>query len=425
MSKFKWVFIVTLILTLVALPAFAACAKPEAKGKVLYVGGTMSLTGPYAEDSAAILDGMQDYIKYVNANKILAPWYPDKTIPADVTFEVLYRDDAYTADKMMPIYEELRAKGILVYRCSGTTTVLTLKDRLMADRVGATSMSTSPVIDSPPGTIFPNYCIYTDACAAFADWFMASWKAAGKTTAPKFAYLTADSSMGKGVLTPEMDAYIKSIGFELVGTQLVPVVPTAPPTTQLMWLKDNKVDACFGVMINPGSQPTVKEMNKLDMGPYKTYKITFGCATPSHLQVFVPAMGQEGNGFVVAGGYANWDDTGTGMTWANSLLKANRPDKVGKEHIMYVDGIIEGMTQVEAQRLAMQAVPFENLKPVDVLEYGFYKIKDLSTGGITATPLTYTPTQVDGITAARIQQVQNGKIVDLGSYPLRHIYKHE
>jgi uncharacterized short protein YbdD (DUF466 family) len=386
----------------------------------------MSLTGPYAEDSAAILTGMQDYVKWVNENKILAPWYPDKTIPADVTFKVLYRDDAYTAANMMPIYEELRANGMLVYRCSGTTTVLTLKDRLMADRVGATSMSTSPVIDSPPGTIFANYSIYTDSCAAFADWFMASWKAAGKTTAPKFAYLTADSSMGKGVLTPEMDAYLKNVGFELVGQQLVPVVPTAPPTTQLMWLKDNKVDACFGVMINPGSQPTVKEMNRLDMGPYKTYKITFGCATPSHLQVFVPAMGQDGNGFVVAGGYASWDDTGAGVTFANNLLKANRPDKVGSMHIMYLDGIIEGMTQIEALRLTLASgVPFEELKPVDVLEYGFYKIKDLSTGGITATPLTYAPTQVDGITAARIQQVQNGKIVDLGSYPLRHIYKHE
>jgi hypothetical protein len=95
-------------------------------------------------------------------------------------------------------------------------------------------------------------------------------------------------------------------------------------------------------------------------------------------------------------------------------------------HIMYLDGIIEGMTQIEALRLTLTSgVPFEELKPVDVLEYGFYKIKDLSTGGITATPLTYGPNQVDGITAARIQQVQNGKIVDLGTYPLRHIYKHE
>lgn len=386
----------------------------------------MSLTGQYAPDSAGILDGMQDYIKWVNTNKILAPWYPNKTLPADVTFEVLYRDDAYTADKMMPIYEELRAKGMLVYRCSGTTTVLTLKDRLTADRVGATSMSTGPVLMSPPGTIFANYCLYTDACAAFGDWFMASWKAAGKTTAPRFAYLTANSSFGKQVPTPEMDAYLKSIGFELAGQQLVDVAPAAPPTTQVAWLKDNKVDACFGCMVTSGSEPTIREMNRLDMGPYKTYKITFGCATPSHLQVVVPDMGQDANGFVVAGGYCNWDDPGQGATFANSLLKANHPDKVGKEHVMYFDGIVEGMTQVEALRLTLAAgIPFASLKPVDVLENGFYQIKGLDTGGITATPLTYSPTQVDGITSARIQQVQNGKIVDLGSYPLRHIYKHE
>ena len=47
-------------------------------------------------------------------------------------------------------------------------------------------------------------------------------------------------------------------------------MPTAPPTTQLMWLKDNKVDLALGVMINPGAQPTYKEMVRLDMGPDQT-----------------------------------------------------------------------------------------------------------------------------------------------------------
>jgi hypothetical protein len=213
----------------------------------------------------------------------------------------------------------------------------------------------------------------------------------------------------------------------IVGEQYVDLVPTAPPTTQLLWLKDNKVDCCFGVMINPGSQPTVKEMNNLNMGPDKAYKITFGCATPSHLQVFVPAMGEEGNGFVIAGGYASWDDTGEGMTFANQLIAANRPDKVGAMHIMYAGGVVECMTQVEAFRLALlnTGKTPDQLTSSDVLEYGFYKIKDLSTGGITGSPLTYGPGDVEGSDEVRIQQVQNGKIVDLGSYPCHHVYKHE
>ena len=65
---------------------------PGAAAKTVYVGGTMSLTGPYAEDSAAILAAYEDYVKYVNETKHLAPWRKE-TWPADVTLELLWRDD--------------------------------------------------------------------------------------------------------------------------------------------------------------------------------------------------------------------------------------------------------------------------------------------------------------------------------------------
>ena len=56
---------------------------------------------------------------------------------------------------------------------------------------------------------------------------------------------------------------------------------------------------------------------------------------------------------------------------------------------MYEAGILEGMIQVEALRLAMQKVPFEKLTRSTVLEQGFYQIKKLDTGEISSTPLTY------------------------------------
>jgi hypothetical protein len=387
----------------------------------LYVGGCFALTGAYAEDMAAALAGYEDYIEWVNENKILAPWYTAKTIPDKITFEVMWRDDELNVEKVLSIYEELKGLGLLVERISGSPQALALMDMMNEDRIAATSAAAGPYLLSPPKTIFTNYPIYTDDCGAYADWFLTTWT---EDRAPRFAYLTADNAMGRSVVTDEMTEYLESIGYEVVGEQYVPLVPTAPPTTQLSWLKDNGVDVCFGVMINPGSQPTVKEMNNLNMGPDKEYKITFGCATPSHLQVFLPAMGQEGNGFCIAGGYASWDDTGEGMTFANQLLAANRPDKVGKMHIMYVDGIVEAMTQVEAHRLAALEVPADELTSRDVLELGFYEITNLNTGGITGTPLTYGPADIEGVDEVRVQQIQNGKIVDLGTYPCHHIYPH-
>jgi len=438
MAKIKWVFITSLIVMLMALPVFSACAEeapppaptptptptpapPPAPPKILYISGTQSLTGAYAEDSAAVLAGFEDYAEYVNETKMLAPWQDEK-FPADITLEVLWRDDELKPEKALSIYEELKAKGILVFRGSGSPQVLALMDRLNEDRMGATTMAVGPYLLAPPKTVFIQYPIYTDACAAIADWFLEEWT---ETRKPRVAILTADNAMGRSLVIPEFQAYLEEAGFEFVGEQFVPLVPTAPPTTQLLWLKENKVDLALGVMINPGAQPTVKEMVSLDMGPDLGYKITFGTASPGHAWILARDMGELGDGYVCAGSYPPVEDlTVPGIKFCKELQDKYRPDKP-VNNIMYPHGVVEAMIQVEALRLAMQEVPFEELTPVDVLEYGFYMIKDLDTGGITSTPLTYGPDDVVGMDAVLVQQVQGGKVVALGNWPLHNIYKHE
>ena len=155
------------------------------------------------------------------------------------------------------------------------------------------------------------------------------------------------------------------------------VVPTSPPTTQLMWLKQNNVDLAVGIMINPGSQPTVKEMVRLGMGPYQAYKMTFACGTPSHLPVFADAMGELGDGFVVAGGFPPWDELTTpGVKFLVENQKKYHPNKFFR-HSQYIGGTLEVMTQVEALRLAMLKMPLEKLKPVDVLNMASTRSKTL------------------------------------------------
>ncbi len=392
----------------------AAAAEPV----TLYIGGTFALTGPYAEDCAAVLAGYQDYVKWVNDNKILAPWYSDKTIPKNVTFDVLWGDDALAPDKTLTIYDDLKSKGLLTERVSGSPEGMALKDKLMGDKIGATSQSSSPAYLNPPGNIFTNAPIYTDQMAAIAEWFLKGWTDTSRK--PRVAYLTADSTLGRNLDIPEMQAYLEKLGYEFVGAQYVPMVPTAPPTTQLAWLKENKVDLALGLMINPGSQPTIKEAVRLGMGPDQAYKITFGFGYPAHLQVFAPAMGEQGNGVVVAGDFAAWESNAEGVAFANEMQAKYRPnDKV--THVMYLCGIVEAMTQVEALRLASTQVDPAKLTSADVLEKGFQQIKDLSTGGILVTNLTYGPGDPEGVDEVRLQQVQGGKIVELGSYPLRGI----
>ena len=414
MNKMRLALVSSVIVVIVTLSLFPASANAQKK---LYISGTQSLTGAYAEDSAAVLQAFEDYAKYVNETKNMAPWRKEK-FPADITLEVLWRDDELKPAKALTIYEELKAKGILVYRCSGSPIALALKDRLNEDKMGATSMATGPYLLKPPGTIMSYYPIYTDSVAAVADWFLAEWKEKRK---PRVAYLTADNAMGKSIEIPEMEAYLKGLGYEFLGSQYVPLVPTAPPTTQLMWLKQNRVDLALGVMINPGSQPTVKEMVRLGMGPYQPYKLTLGVATPGHIAVFAPAMGELGDGYVCAGSFPNWDDPAPGVKFQIANQKKYHPQKFAS-HIQYMGGTLEAMVQTEALRLAMQKVPFEKLKPADVLNYGFHQIKNLPTGDISSSPLNYGPGKIEGVDAVRVDQLRKGKIVKVGVWPTRHLY---
>jgi branched-chain amino acid transport system substrate-binding protein len=416
MFKMRFALVASLI-CLLAVASFMPASSAEA-AKTLYIGGTMALTGAYAEDTAAVLAGYEDYAKYVNETKMLAPWRKDQ-LPDDIILEVLWRDDELKPPKALTIFEELKAKGILVFRCSGSPQALALKDRLFEEGFGAPSMATGPYLLTPPQSVFTYYPIYTDSLAAVAEWFKDNWKEKRK---PRVAYLTADNAMGRSIVIPEMQAYLEKIGYEFVGAQFEPLVVTSAPTTQLLWLKENKVDLALGVLINPGSQPTVKEMVRLGMGPHLDYKLTLGVAAPGHTAVFAAAMGELGDGYVCAGSFPPMDEVSIpGIKFCNDLQDKYRTGK-RVTHIMYEAGIIEAMIQTEALRLAMKKVPFEKLTPRDVLEQGFYKIKKLDTGDMTSTPLTYGEGKIQGMDKIRVDQVQKGKVVQLDSFPLRNIY---
>ena len=76
--------------------------------------------------------------------------------------QVLWGDDQLAADKALTIYDDLKSKGLLVERVSSTAEGLALKEKMMADNVGATTQAVSPAYLSPAETIFTNAPIYTD-----------------------------------------------------------------------------------------------------------------------------------------------------------------------------------------------------------------------------------------------------------------------
>ena len=72
---------------------------------------------------------------------------------------------------------------------------------------------------------------------------MEDWKSKGNTGAPGWAWFTLNLPFGKSPIRPESEAYIKSLGFNIVGTWTMPFVPV-------------DVGSQFRSMINAGANYT-------------------------------------------------------------------------------------------------------------------------------------------------------------------------
>jgi ABC-type branched-subunit amino acid transport system substrate-binding protein len=269
-----------------------------------------------------------------------------------------------------------------------------------------------------------NYPIYTDQLAAIADWFMARWKAGGNTTVAKVCYLNNDS-FGRSVPTTAMTNYLQSKGFQVVlPNQEVSSTPTTDPTAVWEFIIDNDIDLVLGAHTCIGSVPLMKWATQHQIGYNLAHNVTFGFCSPSHLCVYLrdqenPAV--NGNGLVVAGSYPCFGSDVDGVQFAEQLQALAGHNVT---HIMYLHGVVEAMIQVEAFRLALLNTGKQpsQLTSADVLHNGFQKIAGLDTGGIIPTTITYGTSDIEGADAVIVHQNQNGAMVTLGTWPLRHVY---
>ena len=87
---------------------------------------------------------------------------------------------------------------------------------------------------------------------------------------------------------------------------MCPFVPTSPPTTQLLWLKEKKVDLALGMMIRAGSEPTHERGGQARHGNERTLQDTFAFAYPTSMSPFARDMGKLGDGVLSGGDLPDW-----------------------------------------------------------------------------------------------------------------------
>ena len=294
-----------LSLTPIHTPGFAAAAgKPD---KLSFAMIT-DMSGPYAPTLAPTYAALVDAAEYVNERGGI------KGVP----IAIIARDMKGKVDLGIAEYMQLRDMSPRPPVIYGMFSPLgeALKKRFVEDKYPVLWSSSTAVL-YPQGYAFGPFPTYADQVGLFIDWMAKNWK---QKRAPRLAFCTWDTTYGKAVLEPEVMAYAKSKGIEVVDTELFGVRDVAV-LNQVMRIRAKKADWIYTNTLAHG--PALVAKAAKEMG----YKV--GLAGGMGFDnVCIKLGGQAVEGFVGIHGAAHFNETDSKgvQTMLKYMKKNKRPE---------------------------------------------------------------------------------------------------
>jgi branched-chain amino acid transport system substrate-binding protein len=274
------------------------------KPEKLVFGVIADMTGPYAPVTGPANAAMADVAEYVNETGGI------KGVP----LEVVVRDCASKVDIGMNMYmqmREMKPRPSMIYSLiSGVTEAL--KARSNEDQLVLLGTS-NPEVVFPTTYVFGSFVTYADECGLWLQWLVESWK---EKRPPRLAFLTWDSTLGKGVLYDEVYNYAKSKGIEVVGVELFGV-RDLDVTNQLMKIRAKQADWIFTNSLSNG--PVVIAKTAKQMG----YKVGLVGAALDDSTLFIDRNAMEGAMAIHT--FCNWSETNNkGIQLMNKYFEKNK-----------------------------------------------------------------------------------------------------
>ena len=240
--KQRWM-LTAVIFSFLIIPFGADCILDHAwaggKPEKLVYGVIADMTGPYAASAGPSNAAFMDAIEYVNSNGGVR----------GVPIEPVVRDSTGRTEMGINMYMQMREMtprpSMVMVGISSIAEAL--KQRFDEDQIPAYCVTSVPSI-YPPGYIFGCMPLYASECALFMEWLSENWK---EKRAPRLAFLTWDSSLGKAVLTDEVFNYAKSKGIEIVAKELFGL-RDMDVTSQMMRIRSKKADWIYQNTVSHG-----------------------------------------------------------------------------------------------------------------------------------------------------------------------------
>jgi branched-chain amino acid transport system substrate-binding protein len=385
-------------LTLVLALAFAG----SAQAKTYKIASSLAITGPTSDAGAPYSKGEEDYVRYVNDEKLLG----------DDKLEIIIRDDQYSTDVTKRNFEDFLGMGIVLYLNYSTGSTLGLKKDFEEEKMPTIPASFHRGNLDDSNYIFLPILSYSGQCIGLAEYLVKNNKGGG---VPKVAMYIHPSAFGRGPVDDVKKAVEAGLKMEIV--EVVEHGKDLDNTATLQRLISKGVQYIICQSVQSPIATLLNDAQRLGVIA-KSFgepgKITFLGAHYTGGNDLIDLAGSAAEGFFWTTSYKLTSEPGEWTTQQLALAKRyGRDDKTANSH-NYTNGVMVAQIAVEAMIRAKK-------KGKDITRATLYEeLLGMNGAGAykpytTVGPVTYSKTDKEGVDTLQLYVVKGGVFKTVGT----------
>jgi branched-chain amino acid transport system substrate-binding protein len=370
-------------------------------GETYKMGLSLAITGPTGDIGDPYSKGVEDYVKYVNDEKLLGD---DKLV-------CFIRDDAYKTEATKRNFEDFLDEDIVFYLNYSTGSTMAMKKDFDEEKIPTLPASFHAGNLDDSNYIFLPIASYSSQAVGLAEYVVANHKGSGKA---KVAMFLHPSAFGRGPLADVEKAIAAGLGVELV--EVVEHGKDLDNTAMLQRFQSKGVQYVISQTTQPSVATMLKGAQSLGMAA-ATYgeagKITFlGCHYAGGPDL-IGLAGSAAENYYWTTSYKLMTAKGPGTDAQLALAKRYGRDANLANSQNYTNGIMVVQVAVEAMRRVKtkgkkvtRAALYEEMLAMN----GYNAYYPLTTVG----PVTFSKTDREGVDTLQLYVAKGGVFHELG-----------
>lgn len=370
-------------------------------GQTYKIASSLAITGPTSDVGSPYAKGIEDYVRYVNDEKLLG----------DDKLECFIKDDGYKTEVTKRNLEEFLDEGIVLYLNYSTGSTMGLKRDFEEEKIPVipASFHAGNLIDS--NYIFLPIVSYSGQAIALAEYVVTHHPGSGK---PKVAMFLHPSAFGRGPLEDVKKAIAAGLPIELV--EVVEHGKDLDNTAMLQRLLSKGVQYVISQTVQPPVATMLKGAQSLGVAAKEfgeKGKLTFLGAHYAGGPDLIALAGQDAEGTYWTTSYRLTSSKGEGTNAQLALAKRyGRDDKLANSQ-NYTNGIQVTQIAVEAMRRAKakgKEINRQSLYEELLAMNGYNAYYPLTTVG----PVTFSKNDREGVDSLQLYRAEGGVFREVG-----------